>query len=177
MLFRSFLNWTGSAFSWSDLSSPPAIGGTAPAAGTFTNIASATAPTNTVPALSLTGTPNNAAGGKTGVLGVGTNFTASDKNIMASFVQNINDYTQIVVQNPNSGASASADFVVNNDNTTGSGTYGDFGINSSAYSGTGSLGLANATYLYSNGGDLAIGTNGARGTKGGVAISRFSPSL
>ena len=137
------------------------IGATTPVAGTFTNISSSTAPTNTVPTVSLTGTPNGATGGKTGVLGVGTNFTASDKNIMASFVQNINDYTQIIVQNPNAGTAASADFVVNNDNTTGTGVYGDFGINSSAYSGTGALGAANTTYLYSNGGDLAIGTNTA----------------
>ncbi|MFM8270132.1 MAG: hypothetical protein ACKN9V_08090, partial [Pseudomonadota bacterium] len=72
---------------------------------------------------------------------------------------NINDYTQIIVQNPNAGAAASADFVVNNDNTTGAGVYGDFGINSSAYSGTGSFTLANATYLYSNGGDFVLGTN------------------
>lgn len=137
------------------------IGGTTPAAITGTNIASATAPTNTVPALALTGTPNNAAGAKTGVLAVGPNFTASDKNIIASFVQNINDYTQIVIQNPNAGATASSDVVINNDNTTGSGTYGDLGINSSVFSGTGSLGLPNATYLYSNGGDITFGTNTA----------------
>jgi len=137
------------------------VGATTPAAGTFTNISSATAPTNTVPAVALTGTPNNAAGGKVGVLAVGSNFTASDKNIMASFVQNINDYTQIVVQNPNAGTAASADFVVNNDNTTGSGVYGDFGINSSAFTGTGSFNAANNIYLYSNGGDLVIGTQTA----------------
>lgn len=118
-------------------------------------------PTNTVPVLSLTGTPNGAAGGKTGVLAVGTNFTASDKNIMASFVQDINDYTQVIVQNPNAGTSASADFIVNNDNTTGAGVYGDFGINSSNYVGSGPFALPDAVYLYSNGGDLVIGTNTA----------------
>ena len=144
-----------------DLSAPPDIGGTTPAAITGTNIASATSPTNTVPTLALTGTPNNALGAKTGVLGIGPNFTAADKNIIASFVQSINDYTQIVVQNPNSGTSASADFIVNNDNTTGTGTFGDFGINSSTFSGTGSFSAANATYLYSNGGDLVIGTQSA----------------
>ena len=137
------------------------IGATTPNTIAGTNISSATAPTNAVPALSLTGTPNSAAGGRTGVLGVGSNFTATDKNIMASFVQNINDYTQIIVQNPNAGTSASADIIINNDNTTGAGVYGDFGINSSTYSGSGSLALPNATYLYSNGGDLVIGTNTA----------------
>lgn len=147
------------------LASPPAIGGTAANAVTATNISSATAPTNTVPALALTGTPNGATGGKTGVLGIGTNFTASDKNIMASFVQSINDYTQIIVQNPNTGNAASADFVVNNDNTTGAGVYGDFGINSSTYAGSTSFNLANATYLYSQGGELVIGTQGSNGIR------------
>ena len=144
-----------------DLSAPPAIGGTTPAAGTFTNIASATAPTLTVPALALTGTPNSSTSAKTGVLGIGPNFTATDKNILASFVQDINDYTQIVTQNINAGTTASADFIVNNNNTSGAGTYGDFGINSSAFTGTGSFSSPNAVYLYSQGGDLVIGTQSA----------------
>ena len=126
-----------------------------------TALALASAPTNTVPAFNLTGTPNNAAGAKTGVLAVGSNFTASDKNIMASFVQDINDYTQIVVQNPNAGAAASSDFIVNNNNTTGAGVYGDFGINSSGWTGTAgtvSLNAPNMIYLTATGGDLTIGT-------------------
>ena len=134
------------------------IGATTPAAGTFTNISSATAPTNTVPTLSLTGTPNASTGGKAGVLSVGPNFAAADKNILATFIQNINDYTQIIVQNQNAGATASADFVVNNDNTTGAGIYGDFGINSTGYTGTGSFNLASAVYMYANNSDLVIGT-------------------
>lgn len=129
------------------------------------NVSSSVAPSNLIAALALTGTPNNAAGGKVGVLQIGSNFTASDKNILASFVQNINDYTQIVVQNPNAGTAASADVVVNNDNTTGSGTFGDFGINSSAFSGTGSFNLANAIYLYSSGGELVLGTQSANGVR------------
>jgi len=127
----------------------------------FTTISSATAPTNTVPTLSLTGTPNNAVGGKTGVLGIGPNFTATDKNILASFVQTINDYTQIIVQNTTAGTTASADIVVNNDNITGAGVYGDFGVNSSAFTGSGSFNAANAIYLYANGGDLVLGTQSA----------------
>ena len=137
-----------------------ATGATGSISATST-ISSTFSPSNTVAALELSGTPNSTSGGKVGVLAVGSDFTASDKNIMASFVQNINDYTQIIVQNPNAGTVASADFVVNNDNTTGSGTYGDFGINSSLFSGTGSFALANATYFYSNGGDLVLGTNTA----------------
>lgn len=134
------------------------IGATTPNTIAGTNISSATAPTNTLPALSLTGTPNGASGGKTGVLGVGTNFTASDKNILSSFVQDINDYTQIIVQNANAGTSASADIVVNNNDSTGAGVFGDFGINSSNYTGTGPFAIPNATYLYSQGGDLVLGT-------------------
>lgn len=141
----------------STLNSTP-IGGTSPSSIIATTIESATAPTNTVPAVALTGTPNAASGGKVGVLAIGPDFTASDKNILATFVQDINDYTQIIVQNPNTGTSASADIVVNNDNTTGAGVYGDFGINSSNYTGTGPFSLANATYLYANGGDLVLGT-------------------
>lgn len=150
-------NVDGYAITGGSINNTP-IGATTPNTVAGTNISSATAPTNTVPALALTGTPNGAAGGKTGVLAVGPNFTASDKNIMASFVQDINDYTQIVVQNPNTGSTASADIIVNNDNTTGAGVYGDFGINSSNYVGTGPFALPDATYLYSNGGDLVIGT-------------------
>lgn len=137
------------------------IGGTTPNSIIATTIDSATNPTNTVPAVHLSGTPNGAAGGKVGVLAIGPDFTASDKNIIASLTQDINDYTQIIVQNPNAGSSASADIVVNNDNTTGAGVYGDFGINSSNYVGTGPFSLADATYLYSQGGDLVIGTQSA----------------
>jgi hypothetical protein len=137
------------------------IGGTTPSSIVATTYESSTAPTNTVPALLLSGTPNGASGGRVGVLAVGPDFTASDKNILATFVQDINDYTQILVQNANAGSSASADIIVNNDNTTGAGVYGDFGINSSGYSGSGPFSIANATYLYSNGGDLVLGTNTA----------------
>lgn len=153
-------NVAGYAITGGSINNTP-IGATTPNTVAGTNISSATAPTNTVPALALTGAPNSASGGKTGVLAVGPNFTASDKNIMASFVQDINDYTQIVVQNPNAGSTASADIVVNNNNTTGAGVYGDFGINSSNYVGTGPFALPDATYLYSQGGDLVIGTASA----------------
>jgi hypothetical protein len=144
-----------------DLSSPPAIGGTTPNTIAGTIITSAYNPTTTQSAVQLTGTPQASTGGRVGVLQVGPDFTASDKNILAIFAQSINDYTQVLVQNQNAGGTSSADFIINNDNTTGSGVYGDFGINSSGFTGTGSLSLPNAVYLYSNGGDLVIGTNTA----------------
>lgn len=147
------------------LSSPPPIGDVAPNTGTFTTIASTFSPTNADPAVHLTGTPNSSTAGRVGVLAIGPDFTAADKNIMASLVQDINDYTQIIVQNPNTGTAASADIVVNNNNTVGAGTYGDFGINSSNYTGTGSFSLANATYLYAQGGELVLGTRTSNGIR------------
>lgn len=153
-------NVDGYAITGGSINNTP-IGGTTPSSIVATTYESSTAPTNTVPAMHLSGTPNGASGGRVGVLAIGPDFTASDKNILATFVQDINDYTQILVQNANAGASASADIIVNNDNTTGAGVYGDFGINSSGFSGSGPFSIANATYLYSNGGDLVLGTNTA----------------
>jgi hypothetical protein len=71
---------------------------------------------------------------------------------------NTNGYFQSVIQNVNAGASASTDFIVSNNEGTVSTYYGDLGINSSNFSGAGSLNLANATYLYSQNGDLVLGT-------------------
>lgn len=147
------------------LASPPPIGDVTPNTGTFTTIASTFSPTNADPAVHLTGTPNSSTAGRVGVLAIGPDFTAADKNIMASLVQDINDYTQVIVQNPNAGSTASADIVVNNDNTVGAGTYGDYGINSSNYSGTGSFALPNATYLYAQNGELVLGTRTSNGIR------------
>jgi hypothetical protein len=67
-------------------------------------------------------------------------------------------YFQYAVQNTNAGTGASSDFVVNNNISTDTTYYGDFGINSSTQVGVGSLDLPNATYLYSQNGDLTLGT-------------------
>ena len=82
----------------------------------------------------------------------------SDSNIFASFTSSVNSYNQIILQNTNSGNSASTDFIVSNNLATSAAYFGDFGINSSGFSGTGALGAANNVYLYSQGTDLAIGT-------------------
>jgi len=82
----------------------------------------------------------------------------SDSNIFASFTSSVNSYNQIVLQNTNSGNTASTDFIVSNNLATSAAYFGDFGINSSGFSGTGALGAANNVYLYSQGTDLAIGT-------------------
>jgi hypothetical protein len=93
----------------------------------------------------------------TGTLSTGT-LTYTPANVFQYAQQSQNSFIQAVFQNSNSGATASADIVVNNNLSTDTTYYGDFGINSSAFSGTGSLGLANATYLTATTGDLAIGT-------------------
>ena len=82
----------------------------------------------------------------------------TDTSIFASFTSSTNSYNQIVLQNTNSGSSASTDFVVSNNLGTASTYYGDFGMNSSGFSGTGALGGANNVYLTSTSSDLAIGT-------------------
>ena len=83
----------------------------------------------------------------------------TDANMALEGASGINNYYQIVLQNTNSGSTASADFVVANNLGTSATYYGDFGINSSGFTGSGSLNLPNATYVYSQNGDLAIGTN------------------
>jgi hypothetical protein len=82
----------------------------------------------------------------------------SDTGIFSSFTLSQNSYNQMILQNTNSGAAASADFIVSNNNGTASAYYGDFGINSSGFTGSGALNLANAVYLYSNSSDLVLGT-------------------
>jgi hypothetical protein len=64
----------------------------------------------------------------------------------------------MILENTSTGAAASTDFIVSSNSGTSSTYYGDFGINGSGFVGTGSLSIPNATYLYSQNGDLAIGT-------------------
>jgi len=70
-----------------------------------------------------------------------------------------NTYSQIVMQNANSGTQASGDLVVTADNGNDSFGYVDLGINSSTYSNTvyGITGAGDA-YLYSANSQLVIGT-------------------
>jgi hypothetical protein len=92
---------------------------------------------------------------------VGT-LSFSDTNILYSGQASANSFVQMILQNTNSGASASTDYIVNNDQGTATTHYGDFGINSSGFSGTGNLtGLAGEIYLYGQSGDLGLGTLGA----------------
>ena len=98
-----------------------------------------------------------------GVSTVVGNLTFTDTNILASFQTSVNTYSQIVNQNSNSGTTASADFIVGNNNTTATTYYGDFGMNSSGFTGSGAFNAANTVYLTSTTGDLALGTTTANG--------------
>lgn len=103
----------------------------------------------------------------------------SDTNIVSVAQGSVNTYIQTIIQNTNSGSSASADYIVNNNLGTATTYYGDFGMNSSGWSGSGAFNTANTVYLTATSGDLAIGTTTANaihfvvngGTTDAMAIS------
>lgn len=107
--------------------------------------------------LRLSSTPA-ATNDNLGFLSVGPTLSFTDTDKIASFVSDVNSYTQVIVQNKNSGAAASADFIVNNDRLAGASNYGDFGINSSGFTSGNPFNDPNGTYLYSAGGTLTLGT-------------------
>ena len=110
----------------------------------------------------------------TGVYALDIGATATFlSNTVASFTANVNNYTQTTLQNLNTGADATADFVITANNGNDTVNYSDFGIINSGYDNatpTNSLGnivFAADTYLYAqgntgnanqSGGNLAIGT-------------------
>lgn len=70
-----------------------------------------------------------------------------------------NTYQQVMFQNTNAGTSASTDFVATADNGSDTTYYVDVGINSSGYADPAySMAGPNDTYIYSVGGDIAVGT-------------------
>ena len=80
---------------------------------------------------------------------------------MGSFVANIPNYAYVAVQNLNTGGNASTSFTAYNNTGT---SYLDMGINSSNFNAVSSgyvnnaLNTANASYVYSYGGEMVIGT-------------------
>ncbi len=98
-----------------------------------------------------------AASGTQGAINYGT-LSYSDTNHLATFQTSVNSYSQVEIQNTNAGASASADMIVGNNNTTATTYYGDFGMNSGGWAGTGAFNSPNNVYLTATSGDLAIGT-------------------
>jgi hypothetical protein len=103
------------------------------------------------------GTKDITASASSGAYAYGT-LGYNDINIAASYVQSANNYTQVILQNTNSGTAASADFIVSNNLGTATSYYGDFGMNSSNFTGTSNLNAANHVYVYSVNTDLSIGT-------------------
>ena len=85
----------------------------------------------------------------------------SDTNIFQSFTSSVNTYNQKVMQNTNSGATASTNIIVSNNLGTASTYFGEFGMNSSGFTGSGAFNAANTVYLDSTSADLAIGTTTA----------------
>ena len=85
--------------------------------------------------------------------------SASFPQSIAQFNSSVNSYQQIVMQNISTGTSASSDFVAVADSGTDSTNYIDMGINSSTYSDTAyTIGGSLDGYLYTNGGNLLVGT-------------------
>ena len=97
-----------------------------------------------------------------GTLNVGTrNLSYTASNLLAGFAVSVNAFAQIVLQNASTGATASSDFIVNNDVSTDSTFYGSMGMNSSGYTGSGSFNLPSAVYFTSTSGDLVLGSTTA----------------
>jgi hypothetical protein len=113
--------------------------------------------------LYLSGSPTGSSG-TNGLFGIGA-LSFSDTDIIASFTHSVNSYAQLVVQNKNSGASSSADIIVNNDRSAGTTYYGDFGINGTTFAAGGPFGDVDGTYLYSAGGTLSLGSLNANDVK------------
>jgi len=161
----TYLQWTGSAFAWATVTSGvTSISGTT---NQITASASTGAVTLSLPASVTTGQfiANQTTSGSSsqGAFAYGT-LSYSDNNHILTMQASQNSYIQMEIQNTNTGAVASSDVIVGNNNTTSTTYYGDFGMNSSGWAGTAgtnSFGAPNMVYLTSTTADLAIGTTGS----------------
>ena len=123
----------------------PGLGATTPSTGKMTTV-------------EATATTSGSAA--TGAYTYGT-LSYSDSNNLVTLQSSVNAYNQLVVQNTNAGAAASADLTISNNNGTASTFYGNFGMNSSGWvgtAGTASFNASNVIYVTATSGDLAIGT-------------------
>ncbi len=128
----------------------------------------------TVGTAGIGGTANIAGAVTTGVNALFAGVTNTIlSNTIASFSADVNNYTQVTLQNKSSGADATADFVITANNGSDTVNYADFGIINSGYDNTtptnslGNIVYAADTYLYAqgntsatsqSGGNIAIGT-------------------
>jgi hypothetical protein len=95
------------------------------------------------------------------IYGGTTQSTIALTNPLAVLTGNYNNYTQIQIQNTNTGgASVSADFIATAPNGTDSTNYIDMGINGNNYSvSSWTISGANDGYVYIDGGNLTLGTD------------------
>lgn len=101
----------------------------------------------------------------TGALLMGLNGTTplSIANPALNASNSANGVVQLNIQNQSSGSSASSDLVATADTGTDSINYIDIGINSSTYSDAAyNIGGPLDSYVYSNGGNLSIGTQSTK---------------
>jgi hypothetical protein len=98
-----------------------------------------------------------------GQLTVGQNFGFNTlTNTIAYFGANTTTFAQINAQNIGGGTSSSVDFVATSNNGNDTTNFIDFGINNSSFTdATFSIAGANDGYLYTQGGNLAIGAAAA----------------
>ena len=101
----------------------------------------------------------------------------TDTGIATQFTQSVAGYYQHILMNTSTATNASADYIVGGNLMTATTYYGDFGMNSSTFTGTGNFNLANAVYLYSNSGDLVIGTQTANALHFVVGSSTASDAV
>ena len=100
---------------------------------------------------------------------VGTQLVVADNagyntltNTIAYFGANVNTFAQINAQNIGGGTSSSVDFVATSNNGNDTTNYIDFGINNSSFTDAAfTIAGANDGYLYTAGGNLAIGNSSA----------------
>jgi hypothetical protein len=116
--------------------------------------------TNIVTQPQFTANRSTTASTNLGAFNYGT-LGYSDTDILAAFTSSTNSYNQLVVQNTNAGASASADLTISNNSGTATTNYANFGINSSGWTGvlgTNSFSAPSVSYVSATSADLVIGT-------------------
>jgi len=152
-------NSSTNTFTTTNVTATSALSGNTVASTTTITAGSTITATGGITGSTITANSSISTSATTGAFNYGT-LSYSDVNIFASHQTSVNSYAQKIMQNTNSGSSASVDFVVSNDQGTATTFYGDFGMNSSTYSGVGSFQQPNVVYLYSISSDLVVGTQG-----------------
>jgi hypothetical protein len=103
------------------------------------------------------GVAGNVYSGGVGYFGSTSSVALTNPLIVAT--GSANNFTQVQIQNTNSGGSASGDIVITTDNGTDSANFIDVGINSSGYNDVNfTVQKALDGYAYVNGGNLTVGT-------------------